>query len=226
MPQPTTRAALIQYTSDFPATIPNLVIFQFNPEQLTRSIQIPERPTGPNAVEVTQAGDPPTETISFTARFDASDRLALDHPQVRAAGIGPELAALQQMAHPTGTLVGLLGEAVDAIGSMVSPPGESSIPIPRESYPRVLFIWGVYRVLPVVITQLSITETKFDFLLNPTQADVQMTLSVITPSRCSDDPLMIGAAAYSSSARELLAMTNIPANIAETVIDIAALVGV
>lgn len=225
MPQATTRAALIEYTSDFPATLPNLVIFQFNPEQLTRSIEIPQRPTGPEALEVTQAGDPPTENISFTARFDASDRLSRDQPVTRASGIGPELAALQQMARPTGTLVGLLGQAVDAIGSLISPPQSSSVPVPRDHYPRVLFVWGVYRILPVVISQLSITETKFDFLLNPTQADVQMTLSVITPSCCADDPLMIGAAAYSSSARELLAAANIPATAYETVLDIATKLG-
>jgi len=223
----TTRAALIEYTADFPATLPNLVIFQFNPEQLSRTIEIPARATGPTATEVTQAGDPPTETISFTARFDASDRLARDQPVARAAGINPELAALQQMANPSGTLTGLLGEAVDAIGSMISSAGggETAVPVPREHYPRVLFVWGVYRILPVVITGLSITETKFDFLLNPTQADVQITLQVITPTRCADDLLMVGAATYSSAARELLALANIPNTIAETVVDISTALG-
>lgn len=224
----TTRAALIEYTADFPATLPNLVIFQFNPEQLSRTIDIPARATGPTATEVTQAGDPPTETISFTARFDASDRLARDQETVRAYGINPELAALQQMANPTGTLTGLLGEAVDAIGSMISSGGgggETAVPVPREHYPRVLFVWGTYRILPVVITGLAITETKFDFLLNPTQADVQITLQVITPTRCADDLLMVGAATYSNAARELLALANIPATIAETVVDISSALG-
>jgi hypothetical protein len=222
---PTTRAALIEYTEDFPATIPNLVIFQFNPEQLVRTIEIPSRPTGPNALEVDQAGDPPVETIAFTARFDASDRVAHDHPIARAFGIEPSLAALQQMAHPTGTAIALATEAVDAIGALISPPASPSIPVPRVHYPRVLFVWGTHRVLPVAITQLAITETKFDFLLNPTQADVQITLSVIDPSRCTRDPLMIGAAAFSNVAREALAAINIVETVAETVVDITTLLG-
>jgi len=99
------------------------------------------------------------------------------------------------------------------------------MPVPRVHYPRVLFVWGVYRILPVAITQLSITESKFDFLLNPTQADVQLTLSVITPSRCADDLLMIGAAAYSNIARELLAAVNIGETVYETVLDITSVIG-
>lgn len=221
----TTRAALIEYTADFPATIPNVVVFQFNPEQLTRTVEIPSRATGPNALEVDQAGDPPTETIAFTARFDAADRLNRDQPIARASGVAPALAALQQMAHPTGTLIDLGREAVDAIGTLISPGGGTSVPVPRVHYPRVLFVWGVYRVLPVAITQLAITETKFDFLLNPTQADVQLTLSVITPSRCADDLLMVGAAAYSNIARELLAAVNIGETVYETVFDITTVLG-
>jgi hypothetical protein len=221
----TTRAALIEYTDDFPATIPNVVVFQFNPEQLTRTVEIPARTTGPSSLEVGQAGDPPVETIAFTARFDASERLGRDQPIARASGVAPVLAALQQMAHPTATLIDLGREAVDAIGSMVSPPADPAVPVPRVHYPRVLFVWGVYRILPVAITQLQITESKFDFLLNPTQADVQMTLSVIEPSRCAGDLLMVGAAAYSNIARELLAAVNIGETVYESVFDITTVLG-
>jgi len=220
----TARGALIEYSSDFFASIPNVVLFQFNPEQLERSIEVPDRPTGPRALEVDQAGDPPTETINVTARFDASDRLGHDDPVARAAGVGPELAALQQMVRPTGMLVGLLGEAVDKIGDLVSGGGGGgeTIPVPREQYPRVLFVWGVYRVLPVVIKSLTVTETMFDFLLNPTQAEVQLSMSVIVPNRCSDDLLMQGAAAYSDMARETLAATNLANTVIDQIIDIVS----
>ena len=40
------KGALIEYGSDFLGPIPNVVIFQFNPESMTRNIQIPPRPTG------------------------------------------------------------------------------------------------------------------------------------------------------------------------------------
>ena len=57
------KGALIEYGSDFLGPIPNVVIFQFNPESLTRNIQIPNRPTGAGSRETTQAGDIPVEKI-------------------------------------------------------------------------------------------------------------------------------------------------------------------
>ena len=49
------RGALIEYGTDLIGPIPNVVIFQFNPESLTRSLKVPERPTGATARERTQA---------------------------------------------------------------------------------------------------------------------------------------------------------------------------
>ena len=40
------RGALIEYGTGLIGPIPNIVIFQFNPESLTRSLRIPERPQG------------------------------------------------------------------------------------------------------------------------------------------------------------------------------------
>ena len=40
------KGALIEYGSDFLGPLPNVVIFQFNPEQVTRTLEIPQRPTG------------------------------------------------------------------------------------------------------------------------------------------------------------------------------------
>jgi len=45
------RGAMIEYGSDFLGPLPNVVIFQFNPESLTRTIQIPARPSGAAAPE-------------------------------------------------------------------------------------------------------------------------------------------------------------------------------
>jgi len=47
------RGAMIEYGSDFLGPLPNVVIFQFNPESLTRTIQIPSRPSGGAARETT-----------------------------------------------------------------------------------------------------------------------------------------------------------------------------
>jgi hypothetical protein len=53
--------------------------------------------------------------------------------------------------------------------------------VPQSEVPTVLFIWGPQRIVPVRVTALSITEKLYDALLNPTHADVQITLRVLTP---------------------------------------------
>ena len=68
------RGALIEYKSDFLGPLPNVVIFQFNPESLTRNLQIPSRPTGATSRETNQAGEVPVEKITLTAHFSAADR--------------------------------------------------------------------------------------------------------------------------------------------------------
>ena len=68
--------------------------------------------------------------------------------------------------------------------------------IPREKYPRILFLWGPFRVLPVVIESMTITELQYDFLLNPIQADVSIGLAVNAIDNCSNDTVGKGALEY------------------------------
>ncbi|MCP4117240.1 MAG: hypothetical protein GY737_17960 [Desulfobacteraceae bacterium] len=215
------RGALIEYGSDFLGPVPNVVIFQFNPESLTRNMEIPRRPTGTGSRERSQAGDAPVERIRLTAHFSAADQLNRDAALARAFGIGPQLAALEKMVHPAGKLSGAIGEALDAVGSAVSEGGDTSPtqPIPRESYPRILFIWGLTRVLPVVIDSMGIVEQHFDPLLNPVQAEVSLGLSVMNIDPCSDDKIAKGAMEYSNLAKDAQALANL-ANTAEQVVDI------
>ena len=69
------RGALIEYGSDFLGPLPNVVLFQFNPESISRTIEVPPRPTGIQAREVSQAGDTPVERFTIRAEFDAADHL-------------------------------------------------------------------------------------------------------------------------------------------------------
>ena len=96
--------------------IPNVVIFQFNPESLSRSLQIPQRPTGATQRETTQAGEKTFEKITLKAHFTAADMLAEDKVLAKLFGIGPQLAALEKMVLPSSKIAGLIGAAIDAIG--------------------------------------------------------------------------------------------------------------
>jgi hypothetical protein len=218
------RGAMIEYGSGFMGPIPNVVIFQFNPESLARTIQIPPRPSGPAARETTQAGEPAIEKISFKAQFSAADGMGTGNVLARTMGVGPRLAALEKMVHPASKLSGLIGAALDAIGDALGLGGgggdEPRQVIPREKYPRILFIWGPFRVLPVVIESMTITELQYDFLLNPIQADVQIGLAVNPIDNCSDDTVGKGALEYSNLAKDAQAMLNL----ANTVEQIAELI--
>jgi hypothetical protein len=219
---PLLRGALIEYGTDLIGPIPNVVIFQFNPESLSRSMQIPPRPSGPTQRETTQAGEKTFEKISFKAQFDAADMLADDKVLAKLFGIGPQLCALEKMVLPSSKIAGLIGKALDAIGDALGlggggdPPAQ---PIPREKYPRILFIWGLTRVLPVTIDSMTITEQEYDAVLNPLRAEVDLQLSVVTIDQCSDDVLGKGALEYTTIAKEAQAIANL-ANTADQIVDL------
>ena len=213
------RGALIEYGTSLIGPIPNVVIFQFNPESLTRSLQIPARPTGATQRETTQAGEKTFERITFKAHFSAANML--DEGKVLATlfGIGPQLAALEKMVLPSARIAGLIGAVIDKIAGAAAPPAPPAQPSPREKYPRILFIWGPTRVLPVTIDSMTIAEQEYDFMLNPVRAEVDITLSVIAIDQCSDDVLAKGALEYSTLAKEAMAIANL-ANTAEQIFEL------
>ena len=219
---PLLRGALIEYGTDLIGPIPNVVIFQINPESLTRALRVPPRPTGATRRETTQAGEKTIESISFKAHFSAADMLAEDKVLARMFGVGPQLSALEKMVQPSAKIAGLVGAAIDAIGGALGLGGGDdapSQPIPREKFPRILFLWGLTRVLPVTIDSMRIGEMEYDALLNPTRAEVDLELTVNVVDPCSDDWLAKGALEYSTIAKEAQAIANL-ANTAEQIVDL------
>lgn len=219
------RGALIEYGSGLIGPIPNVVIFQFNPETLTRSLQIPERTGSSASRETSQAGEAVFETISFTAHFSAADHLKDDKVLARLFGVGPQLCALEKMVHPSSLISGAIGAAIDAVGDALGLGGGDDEPtqaIPREKFPKLIFIWGVTRVLPVLITSMRITEQQYDNLLNPVQAEVEIELTVNAIDSCSDDDLAKGALTYTTIAKEAQAIANL-ANTAEQIVELIPL---
>jgi hypothetical protein len=219
------KGALIEYGTDLIGPIPNVVIFQFNPESLSRTMKIPPRPTGAASRENTQAGEKPLESISFKAQFSAADELNDNKALARMFGVGPRLCALEKMVNPSSKIAGLIGAAIDAIGSAISSGGASNPPtqaIPREKYPKIIFIWGLTRVQPVVIDSMHISELEYDFLLNPIRAEVDIELTVNAVDACSDDILAKGALEYTTIAKEAQAIANL-ANTGEQIVELIPL---
>lgn len=222
------RGALIEYKSDFLGPVPNIVLFQFNPESLSRTINIPSRSvsqsSGTPPRENSQAGDLPYERISLTAYFSAADKLNIALPSAVAFGVGPQLAALEKMVLPIEetTVTGGAGTG-DAVGNAVSAAsqtGPSTQPTPRKRYPNILFIWGAARVLPVLIDSMSINEKQFDSRLNPIQAEVSLGLSVMTADLPEEEHIARGAKLYSDKARDAMAAANLADAAVQPIIDL------
>ncbi|MGH8109143.1 MAG: hypothetical protein ACREO1_10575 [Arenimonas sp.] len=209
------RGALVEYSGDFLGPIPNLVVFQFNPEELARTVNIPAPPSGSTGTTETDAGTtgaPPTESFTLTAKFSAADDLGKGGAVSaipRVFGIGPQIAALEKMVYPAGPLSGLIGQAIDAITGSAGGDEPADRAIPRQSLPRILFIWGYTRVLPVRIKSMTITEQKFDAFLNPVQVEIQIGLDVLSLAKTSTDKIGYGALTYSRGAKDAQAILNL-----------------
>ncbi|MGY1409196.1 MULTISPECIES: CIS tube protein [unclassified Luteimonas] len=153
------------------------IALQYNPDSLARSYQV--QGTGGDGdgqrAQPFRLKGPAIESIKVEAEIDATDRLESpdQHAETVEHGIGPQLAALESLVHPS---AGEL-QALDALASS----GVLEI-VPAEA-PLVLFVWGRDRIAPVRVTELSITEEAFDAALNPIRARVSIGLRVLS----SDD---------------------------------------
>lgn len=216
------KGALIEYGNDFLGPLKNVVIFQFNPETLTRDLRSPPRPTGAKGREQDSVGDIPVERITLTVHFSAADQLEKNNPSARSAGIGSQLAALEKMVYPIKIITGLNKKpptTTDKTASSINIDSENTNqPTPRDKYPRILFIWGLKRILPVIIDSMNIAEQQYDNRLNPIQAEVTLGL-VVKSEENLDDDISKGAIKYTNIEKEIEAVGNL-ANTAQQVIDL------
>lgn len=150
----------------------SVVVFQYNPDSLTRRIDARSTGGGDNSdrSEAFRLTGPPKETITLGVEIDATDQLEQANPLAVGSGIHPTLAALEMLLYP--------GSALTIANTALALTGILEI-IPPEA-PLTLFFWGPARVLPVRITSLSITEEAHDTLLNPIRAKVDLTLQVLS----------------------------------------------
>jgi hypothetical protein len=146
-----------------------IIPLQYNPESLTRSLQPQTIGDEPDRTEILRLKGPPIETIKCTADIDATNMLAIGDPISMEFGIQPQLSALELLVYPSSVDL-ILNEALSLLGTVEIVPMESAL---------TLFVWSKTRVLPVRITELSITENFFDPQLNPIHATVSLGMRVL-----------------------------------------------
>jgi hypothetical protein len=155
------------------SAVQRIIVLQYNPDTLTRTLQV--QGVGQDSGDRSEAlrlKAPPVETIKLEAEIDVTDQL--EHPDQNPVavelGLHPQLAALETIIYPpSGQLAA--NHQLAQIGTLEIAPTQA---------PLTLFIWSKTRVLPVRLTELSITEEAFDLNLNPIRAKVSLGLRVLS----------------------------------------------
>jgi hypothetical protein len=191
-------------------TVIDVVVFQYNPDSVTRTIQ-PRAIGGEpgDRLEVLRLTGPPHETFKFDAEIDATDQLEQVGDQgvgpaaqklidaVASEGLLPTIAALERLVTPTASEL-LATDALFDRGMLEVAPMEA---------PLTVLVWGVRRVVPVLVTSLTITEEAFDPKLQPIRVKASVECKVLTSS---DLPLQhLGGSlyiAYRQTVEQLAAM--------------------
>ena len=197
------KGALIYFGAPMLIPIPNIIVFQYNPESMTRTLT-PWQPLEPlkevydskeQAEEAAKAymkqranlAQPydPQESFSLALEIDATDALESPetHPVAALTGIADRLAAIEMLMYPPGDslLGGLLGSISGSVsfGSASLSADAAIEQVQRKEAPVVLFFWGPGRIVPVRIMSLSIEEQQFSPLLYPLRAKATIGVRVL-----------------------------------------------
>ena len=238
--------ALIQFSAAMIVPIPNIIVFQYNPETITRTLAPydpkndgvskedlkarPDETLARLAAALTQPYDP-TETFTLNLLIDATDHLetpdVFPHQLTVVSGVADRLAALEMLLYPAGdSLVGgLLGTAAGSVSiSGFGVDLTTKAPEPRKAVATTLFVWGPGRIVPVRLTTFVVEEVQYNQLLYPHRAKVALGLRVVTSAeiRAIQPQKLehrIAATAYdfTRGQKEVLALANI-ANTIESIV--------
>lgn len=152
--------------------VKRLIALQYNPDTLTRTLQAQDiSGESGNRSQAPRFKGPPVETLKLEAEIDAADQLEFPDQNANTVqyGLHPILAALETIIYPSSAQL-LANNALAQAGTLEIAPMEA---------PLTLFIWSKNRILPVRITDFSVTEDAFDPALNPLRAKVSLGLRVL-----------------------------------------------
>lgn len=225
------QGALVSFAPTFiPVPVPNVTIFQFNPESVTHTWSQPDiaeaagtpgRKSGNPQAVPGLPGEEFSLTIYFDAQQDIADNVPVSGALAQVSGVSTRLAALEMLLYPATSagLGALVGQVAGAVGGALGlgTPSTPAWQVPDSSVPIVLFVWGPFRIVPVRVTGLTTVEKLYDSTLNPIQAEVQLKLRVLTPDELqaagNDQQFLAGIATtaynYTLGVRQAGAVANL-----------------
>ena len=155
------------------SVVQRIIALQYNPDTLTRTLQVQGvgQESG-DRLEALRLKGPPVETIKLEAEIDATDQLEFPDQNRTAVEVGlyPQLAALETIVYP----------ASDQLQANNSQAKMGTLEIAPMEAPLTLLIWSKARILPVRLTEFSITEEAFDTNLTPIRAKVSLVMRVLS----------------------------------------------
>jgi hypothetical protein len=147
-----------------------IINFQYNPDSLSRTLQVQGMGENADRSEALRLKGPAVETIKVEAELDLTDQLEVGDPTALSSGLHPQLSTLESMIQPTSSTL-QTNNTLASLGTLEIIPAEA---------PLAVFVWGRSRVVPVRVTEFSVTEEAFDNELNPIRAKVSLGLRVLT----------------------------------------------
>jgi hypothetical protein len=157
----------------YSAALQSVIALQYNPDSLSRSLQIQavQGAQDGTRVDALRLRGPAVETIKVEAELDATDQLEFpkQFPLAVQYGLQPQLAQLEMLINPS-------VETLLADDNMANAGTLEIIPLEQA---LTLFVWSKSRVVPVRLTDFSITEEAFDPNLNPIRAKVSLGMRVL-----------------------------------------------
>jgi hypothetical protein len=214
--------------------IPNIIVFQYNPESIKRTIGA-SGPAGdgkgdkaPQDVNPLAQPYDPRETFDLSLELDAADALEQPegNPVAVISGVADRIAAMEMLAYPQeqSALGGVLGVSIDiSLSGAGASFGGANEPVPCKTVPVVLFFWGPGRIVPVRVTGFSVEEQAYSPTLYPIRAKVTVGLQVLDAKAFDNQEqtaaVKMAKACYTFTRvqKELLATANI-ANTVESII--------
>jgi len=152
------------------SAVQRIIALQYNPDSVTRTLQV--QGVGPESgdrSEILRLKGPPVETLKIDAELDATDQLEIGESTAMEVGLQAQLAALEVIVYPTSSQLQDLNSQAQS-GTLEVAPVEA---------PLTIFVWSKQRILPVRLTEFSITEEAFDPNLNPIRAKVSLGMRVL-----------------------------------------------
>ena len=152
--------------------VQRVITLQYNPDTLSRSLQMQGAGEGGDRLEALRLKGPPVETFNLEATIDATDQLEFpdSNAQTVEVGVAHQLAALESLLYPSSTTLAE-HNALAAQGKLEILPA---------TQPLILFVWGKSRIVPVRISEFGIVEEAFDTALNPIRVKVTLGLRVLS----------------------------------------------